>query len=123
MNDPAVVSNDPSADHALGQRILREHVASVYDTYIPSTLTHMGFVVVFGGIIYSQLQNPSLLFWMGGLLMADIYVFFTPRWTPSRPVRESAYWARKISRVVTLVSMVTAVVPWLIVPHNNLPMT
>ena len=118
-----MVSNDPSADHALGQRILREHVASVYDTYIPSTLTHMGFVVVFGGIIYSQLQNPSLLFWMGGLLMADIYVFFTPRWNPSRPARESAYWARKISRVVTLVSMITAVVPWLIVPYDNLPMT
>jgi signal transduction histidine kinase/CheY-like chemotaxis protein len=123
LNDPAVASNDPSADHALGQRILREHVASVYDTYIPSTLTHMGFVVVFGGIIYSQLKNPSLLFWMGGLLLADIYVFLTPRWNPSRPARESAYWARKISRVVTLVSMITAVVPWLIVPYDNLPMT
>jgi len=115
--------NAPTADHALGQRVLREHVASVYSTYSASTLTHMAFVVVFGSIIYSQLKDPSLLFWLAGLLMADIYVFFTPRWNPSRPVRESAYWARKISRVVTLVSMVTAVVPWLIVPHNNLPMT
>ena len=113
----------PTADHALGQRVLREHVASVYSTYGVSTLTHMAFVVVFGSIIYSQLKDPSLLFWLAGLLMADIYVFFTPRWTPARPVRESAYWARKISRMVTLVSMVTAVVPWLIVPHNNLPMT
>ncbi|MET3395149.1 signal transduction histidine kinase/CheY-like chemotaxis protein [Variovorax sp. 1140] len=113
----------PTADHALGLRVLREHVASVYSTYSASTLTHMAFVVVFGSIIYSQLKDPSLLFWLAGLLMADVYVFFTPRWTPSRPVRESAYWARKISRVVTLVSMVTAVVPWLIVPHNNLPMT
>ncbi len=118
-----MASNDPSADHTLGQRILREHVASVYDTYVPSTLTHMAFVVVFGSIIYSQLKNPSLLFWMGGLLMADIYVFFTPRWNPSRPARESAYWARKISRMVTLVSMISAVVPWLIVPYDNLPMT
>ncbi len=83
----------------------------------------MAFVVVFGSIIYSRLKDPSLLFWLAGLLMADIYVFFTPRWNPSRPVRESAYWARKISRMVTLVSMVTAVVPWLIVPHDNLPMT
>jgi signal transduction histidine kinase/CheY-like chemotaxis protein len=116
-------SNDPSADHALGQRVLREHVASVYSTYGVSTLTHMAFVVVFGSIIYSQLKDPSLLFWLAGLLMADVYVFFTPRWNPSRPVRESAYWARKISRMVTLVSMVTAVVPWLIVPHDNLPMT
>ncbi|MBB4223491.1 ATP-binding response regulator [Variovorax guangxiensis] len=123
MSVQPAAPNAPTADHALGQRVLREHVASVYSTYGISTLTHMAFVVVFGSIIYSQLKDPSLLFWLAGLLMADIYVFFTPRWTPSRPVRESAYWARKISRVVTLVSMVTAVVPWLIVPHNNLPMT
>jgi signal transduction histidine kinase len=115
--------SDPSADHTLGQRVLREHVASVYDTYRISTLTHMAFVVVFGSIIYSQLKNPSLLFWLAGLLGADIYVYFTPRWTPLRPARESAYWARKISRMVTLVSMITAVVPWLIVPYDNLPMT
>ncbi|SFQ00844.1 hybrid sensor histidine kinase/response regulator [Variovorax sp. 770b2] len=115
--------SDPSADHTLGQRVLREHVASVYDTYRISTLTHMTFVVVFGSIIYSQLKNPSLLFWLAGLLGADIYVYFTPRWTPLRPARESAYWARKISRMVTLVSMITAVVPWLIVPYDNLPMT
>ncbi|MDQ0014139.1 signal transduction histidine kinase/CheY-like chemotaxis protein [Variovorax boronicumulans] len=118
-----MASSDPSADHTLGQRVLREHVASVYDTYIVSTLTHMAFVVVFGCIIYSQLRNLSLLFWIGGLVIADIYVFFTPRWTPLRPARESAYWARKISRMVTLVSMITAVVPWLIVPYDNLPMT
>ncbi|WP_418122635.1 hybrid sensor histidine kinase/response regulator [Variovorax sp. 160MFSha2.1] len=123
MSVQPAAPNAPTADHALGQRVLREHVASVYSTYSASTLTHMAFVVVFGSIIYSQLKDPSLLFWLAGLLMADIYVFFTPRWNPSRPVRESAYWARKISRVVTLVSMVTAVVPWLIVPHNNLPMT
>ncbi|MFH0130608.1 ATP-binding protein [Variovorax sp. VaC1] len=123
MSGPVVAPNDPSADAVLGQRVLREHVASVYSTYGISTLTHMAFVVVFGSIIYSQLKEPSLLFWMAGLLMADIYVFFTPRWNPSRPARESAYWARKISRMVTLVSMVSAVVPWLIVPHDNLPMT
>ncbi|WP_198086545.1 hybrid sensor histidine kinase/response regulator [Variovorax sp. E3] len=120
---PGQASKDPSADLALGQRVLREHVASVYSTYIPSTLTHMAFVVVFGAIIYSQLKDPSLLFWLAGLLTADVYVLLTPRWTPARPARESAYWARKISRMVTLVSMVTAVVPWLIVPHDNLPMT
>jgi signal transduction histidine kinase len=119
----SVAPNDPPADHALAQRVLREHVASVYDTYRTSTLTHMAFVVVFGAIIYSQLKNPNLLFWLAGLLMVDVYVFFTPRWNPSRPARESAYWARKISRMVTLVSMVTAVVPWLIVPYDNLPMT
>ena len=123
MNGPTLASNDPHADHVLGQRVLREHVASVYDTYGASTLTHMAFVLIFGCIIYSQLGNPSLLFWLGGLLAADIYIFFTPRWTPSRPARESAYWARKISRMVTLVSMITAVVPWLIVPYDNLPMT
>ncbi len=115
--------SEPSADYMLGQRVLRESIASVYSTYIVSTLTHMAFVLVFGAIIYSQLKDPSLLFWLAALLIADIYVLFTPRWTPERPARESAYWARKISRMVTLVSMVTAVVPWLIVPHENLPMT
>ena len=120
---PAAAQNDPSADIALAQRVLRENIASVYSTYIASTLTHMVFVIVFGAIIYSQLKDPSLLFWLAALLIADIYVLFTPRWTPGRPAHESAYWARKISRMVTLVSMVTAVVPWLIVPHNNLPMT
>jgi signal transduction histidine kinase len=120
---PAAAPSDPPADHDLAQRVLRENIASVYSTYIASTLTHMVFVIVFGAIIYSQLKDPSLLFWLGALLTADIYVLFTPRWTPDRPARESAYWARKISRMVTLVSMVTAVVPWLIVPHNNLPMT
>lgn len=81
---PAAPSN-PVADHELGQRVLREHVASVYSTYSVSTLTHMAFVVVFGSIIYSQLKDPSLLFWLAGLLMADIYVFFTPRWTRRGP--------------------------------------
>ncbi len=123
MNAPAVASNDPAADHVLGQRVMREHVASVYDTYGVSTLTHLAFVVVFGVIIHSQLDDPRLLFWMAGLALADIYVFLTPRWTPSRPASESPYWARKISRMVTLVSMITAVVPWLVVPHENLPMT
>jgi signal transduction histidine kinase/CheY-like chemotaxis protein len=123
LTSPTVAPSDPAADDALGQRVLRENIASVYGTYIASTLTHMGFVGVFGAIIYSQLRDPSLLFWAATLLAADIYVLTTPRWTPERPVHESAYWARKISRMVTLVSMVTAVVPWLIVPHDNLPMT
>jgi signal transduction histidine kinase/CheY-like chemotaxis protein len=123
LNVPTQGSNDPLAGHTLAQRVLRENIASVYSTYIASTLTHIAFVLVFGAIIYSQLKDPSLLFWAGTLLAADLYVLFTPRWTPERPARESAYWARKISRMVTLVSMVTAVVPWLIVPHDNLPMT
>ncbi len=107
----------------LGQRVLREHLLSVYDTYSASTLTHLAFVVVFGCIIFSQIGDARLLFWMGALALADVYVFFTPRWNPSRPAAESPYWARKITRLVTLVSMVTAVVPWLIVPSGNLPMT
>ena len=53
MSVQPVAPNDPPADHALAQRVLREHVASVYDTYRTSTLTHMAFVVVFGAIIYS----------------------------------------------------------------------
>jgi signal transduction histidine kinase len=117
------VLNDPAADVVLGQRVLREHVASVYDTYSASTLTHLCFVAVFGAILYAQLHDPRLLFWMAGMVLADIYVFFTPRWYPARPAVESPYWARKISRLVTLVSMVTAVVPWLVVPAGNLPMT
>ncbi len=115
--------NDPAADVVLGQRVLREHVASVYDTYSASTLTHLCFVAVFGAILYAQLHDPRLLFWMAGMVLADVYVFFTPRWYPARPAVESPYWARKISRLVTLVSMVTAVVPWLVVPAGNLPMT
>ncbi len=115
--------NDPAADVVLGQRVLREHVASVYDTYSASTLTHLCFVAVFGAILYAQLHDPRLLFWMAGIVLADVYVFFTPRWYPARPAVESPYWARKISRLVTLVSMVTAVVPWLVVPAGNLPMT
>ncbi|WP_395350271.1 ATP-binding protein [Variovorax sp. UC122_21] len=115
--------NDPAADVVLGQRVLREHVASVYDTYSASTLTHLCFVAVFGAILYAQLHDPRLLFWMAGMVLADVYVFFTPRWYPARPALESPYWARKISRLVTLVSMVTAVVPWLVVPAGNLPMT
>jgi len=117
------VLNDPAADVVLGQRVLREHVASVYDTYSASTLTHLCFVAVFGAILYAQLHDPRLLFWMAGMVLADVYVFFTPRWYPARPAVESPYWARKISRLVTLVSMVTAVVPWLVVPAGNLPMT
>ena len=114
---------DAAAGQLLGQRVLREHVGSVYDTYGISTLTHLGFVIVFGCIIYSQLSDARLLFWMAALVAVDIYVFFTPRWTPDKPASESPYWARKISRMVTLVSMITAVVPWFIVPHENLPMT
>ena len=59
--------SEPSADYMLGQRVLRESIASVYSTYIVSTLTHMAFVLVFGAIIYSQLKDPSLLFWLAAL--------------------------------------------------------
>ena len=63
--------NDPAADVVLGQRVLREHVASVYDTYSASTLTHLCFVAVFGAILYAQLHDPRLLFWMAGMVLAD----------------------------------------------------
>lgn len=79
--------NDPAADVVLGQRVLREHVASVYDTYSASTLTHLCFVAVFGAILYAQLHDPRLLFWMAGMVLADVYVFFTPRWICSASTR------------------------------------
>jgi hypothetical protein len=36
-----VAPSDPPPTIALGQRVLRENIASVYGTYIASTLTHM----------------------------------------------------------------------------------
>ncbi len=112
-----------AADTPLSQRVLREHVASVYFNYKATFLARLVFVLVLGGFMYLQLGDPMVLPFVVLHLALYLGMYFTPRWNPSVPAAESAWWARKITRIVTLLGFADALAPWIFVPAGNLPVT
>lgn len=117
------VPHDPLAGTELGQRLLREHLASIYFTYNATCIGRAIFVVVLG--IFLHLQAPHPLVWAFVALHLVLYtgLYLAPRWRPSAPVSESALWARRITAIVTLLGFADALAPWLFVRAGNLPVT
>jgi signal transduction histidine kinase/CheY-like chemotaxis protein len=118
-----IVSQHLADDAALGLRILREHVASVYAGHSTAVLAHFGFAAALAVFSYSRLNHPWLLYWLLVLAAVDLYALLTPRWTPGTPISDSPYWARKYARLVTMVSVATAPAPLLFVSTTDLVMT
>ena len=111
------------ADTPLNQRVLREHVASVYFNYNATFLARVVFVLVLGTFMYLQLGDPMVLPFVVLHLTLYLCMYFTPRWNPSVPAADSAWWARRITRIVTLLGFADALAPWIFVPAGNLPVT
>jgi signal transduction histidine kinase len=111
------------ADTPLNQRVLREHVASVYFNYNANFLARVVFVLVLGTFMYLQLGDPMVLPFVVLHLTLYLGMYFTPRWNPSVPAADSAWWARRITRIVTLLGFADALAPWIFVPAGNLPVT
>ncbi|WP_307658956.1 ATP-binding response regulator [Variovorax paradoxus] len=111
------------ADAPLSQQVLREHVASVYFNYNATFLARVVFVLVLGAFMYLQLGDPMVLPFVVLHLTLYLGMYFTPRWNPSVRAADSAWWARKITRIVTLLGFADALAPWIFVPAGNLPVT
>ena len=112
-----------TADAPLSQQVLREHVASVYFNYNATFLARVVFVLVLGAFMYLQLGDPMVLPFVVLHLTLYLGMYFTPRWNPAVPTADSAWWARKITRIVTLLGFADALAPWIFVPAGNLPVT
>jgi len=115
--------NPPAAGATIGQRVLREHVASVWATRYTSIPAHLCFAAALGLFIYFKHDHPWALPWLAVLVTVDLYVLLTPGWHRGLPVSESPWWARKYARLVTLVSAATAAGPWFFISADNLVLT
>jgi hypothetical protein len=51
----------------------------------------------------------------------DLYALLTPGWHAGIPADRSTYWARKYTRLVTMVSSATAPAPLFVISNDNLP--
>ena len=111
-------------DADLDERVLREHVASVYRNHRTTVLAHLGFATALAAFTLFHFRPWWVICaWLAVLTAVDLYALFTPRWTPAAPMAESAYWARKYTRLVTLISMTTAIAPFFFVSSTDLFMT
>jgi signal transduction histidine kinase len=115
--------NASAADATIGQRVLREHVASVWATRYTSIPAHLCFATALGLFIYFKHDHPWALPWLAVLVAVDVYVLLTPGWHRGLPISESPWWARKYARLVTLVSAATAPGPWFFISAENLVLT
>ncbi len=114
----------PARQHrALGLRVLREHVASVYAAYNASIAVHFGLGAALGATMYIHHPRWWILAWMAAHLSLGLALFLMPRWHADLPLEDTTLWARRHSRTVTLVSMATATAPWLFISADDLATT
>lgn len=114
---------DTPAGSELGQRLLREHLASIYFIYSTTCIGRAVFVVALGIFMHLQVPHPLVLPFVALHLVMYAFLYFAPRWQPSVPASESALWVRRITGIVTLLGFADALVPWLFVPAGDLPVT
>jgi len=109
MNDQT--SGRLPVDATLEMRVLREHVASVYAGNTTAIAAHMGFAIVIGCFGYFYV-NPAfrllIVALIAAIVLVDLYALFTSRWTPAVPLAETPYWEKKYTRIVTIISTITA---------------
>jgi signal transduction histidine kinase len=112
-----------AGNDALDQRVLREHVASVYYIYNATLISRVVFILVLGGFLYLQLRDPAVIAFVGLHLALYGYLALAPRWTPAAPAADSPQWVRRITVAVTLMGLADAMAPWLFVPAGNIAVT
>jgi signal transduction histidine kinase/CheY-like chemotaxis protein len=116
-------AGEPFIHSDLDQRVLREHVASVYASRRVSISAHLCFAWALGVAFYWQYGTQWALFWLALITMVDLYALFTPGWHAGIAAADSRHWARKYTRLVTMVSCATAPAPMFVISNDNLPIT
>lgn len=103
-----VAGDHPPVSATLEQRVLREHLASVYAGHSTAILAHLGFTTAIALFTYWNQRTAVPLYGLALLVAVDLYVLRLPRWNPSMPVADSAAWARRYAAAVTMVSGASA---------------
>lgn len=114
---------DASGPITLDQRVLREHLASVYFIYNGTLIARLGFIGVLGTFLYWQLRTPAVIVFVAVHLVLYLFLSLQPRWTPTVPVADSPHWVRRVTVTVGLMGVADGFAPWLFVPAGNLPVT
>ena len=110
----------------LDERVLREHVASVYAGHTTAIVAHLLFAVALGAFSYHAFApefRAMALAWVALLVAVDLGVLLTPRWTAAEPMHRTPFWARRYAQLVTLVSAATAPSGLLLVTIDNATVT
>ena len=115
--------DDPPLDTELGQRVLREHVATIYFNYSATFIARLAFIGVVGAFMLLQLDEPLVLPFLLLHVLLYLHLYFMPRWTPEAPLGQSAFWARRITFVAAMLGFADGLGPWIFVPAGNLPAT
>jgi len=123
MNDAAGSTHRAQAVANLEDRVLREHVAAVYGDFNTAVISHLVFTTAQFGFGYFLLREPTVIYWWVVLVVVDAYALLTPRWTPSVSPAASAAWARRYTRVMTLISLVSGIAPFFFVSSTHLIVT
>jgi signal transduction histidine kinase len=108
---------------ALEQRVLREHLASVYFIYNGSLFARLGFIGVLGTFLYVQLQTPLVIAFLACHLALYMVLAIQPRWNRQVPAADSPHWVRRVTITVGLLGVADAFAPWLFVPAGNIAVT
>ncbi|SCX53641.1 hybrid sensor histidine kinase/response regulator [Variovorax sp. EL159] len=111
--------NNPAIDTSSSQRVLREHLASVYASRKVGVWAHLGFTFLGGALGYFHLKLPTVLPLVAMLVCVDLYVLSTPRWHPDVPVADSPRWARRHMLQMILTGVATAPVPWFFISTHD----
>ncbi len=87
----------PAAGASLQQRVLREHLASVYADLNAAVLGHVGTSAALIAFIYARQRTVSalFLFLVAWHVAVQLLTYFSPRWTPAEPVSADPAWARR----------------------------
>lgn len=111
MSDAARSTHQTAVAADLDNRVLREHVASVYVGYTTAICAHMGFAIaigIFGYFNIDPIHHLLVIGMVAAVVLVNLYALLAPRWTPDALVSESHYWARRYTCIVTLISITTA---------------
>ncbi|WP_431511451.1 ATP-binding response regulator [Variovorax sp. DAIF25] len=98
-------------DATLELRVLREHLASVYAGHTTAIAAHGVFALAIGVFGYFNVAPGHRALVLGiitTIVLMDLYVLLSRRWTPEVPLADSPRWARRYTVHVTLVSTMTA---------------
>ena len=111
--------NNPAIDPSSSQRVLHEHLSSVYASRMAGVCGHLCFTFIGGAMGYFYLHLPFVLPFVLLLVCVNLYVLSTPRWHAGVALADGRRWARRHTRQMILIGVATAPVPWFFVSTQN----
>jgi signal transduction histidine kinase/ActR/RegA family two-component response regulator len=111
--------NSPEIATSSSQRVLREHLSSVYASRMAGVCGHLCFTFIGGAMGYFYLHLPFVLPFVSLLVCVNLYVLLSPRWHAGVSLADSHRWARRHTLQMVLIGAATAPVPWFFVTTQN----